>query len=100
MPGDEIFLIGFSRGAFTARTIGGLIACVGLLNKPAMEYLSVIFEDYEHRLEKNYDSAFPNVPFQNKPSALDPAYRNELQAVLNPSHFSYPIFANPNNSEA
>ena len=29
-PGDEIFLFGFSRGAFTVRSMGGMIACCGL----------------------------------------------------------------------
>jgi uncharacterized protein (DUF2235 family) len=30
-PGDEIYLIGFSRGAFTARSVAGYIAACGLL---------------------------------------------------------------------
>ena len=33
---DEIFLFGFSRGAFTARSIAGLIAGVGLLTKAGL----------------------------------------------------------------
>jgi uncharacterized protein (DUF2235 family) len=33
-PGDEIYILGFSRGAFTARTLAGLIASQGLM--PAM----------------------------------------------------------------
>ena len=31
-PGDRIYLVGFSRGAYTARALGGMIAKVGLLN--------------------------------------------------------------------
>lgn len=31
-PGDSIILIGFSRGAYTVRALGGMIADVGLLN--------------------------------------------------------------------
>ncbi|MEO5364221.1 MAG: DUF2235 domain-containing protein [Magnetococcus sp. DMHC-8] len=31
-PGDQIFLTGFSRGAYTVRALGGLIATQGLLN--------------------------------------------------------------------
>ena len=31
-PGDEIHIVGFSRGAYTARSLGGMIAKVGLLN--------------------------------------------------------------------
>src|SRR6185369_297540 len=32
-PGDEIHIAGFSRGAYTARALAGLIASVGLLNR-------------------------------------------------------------------
>jgi uncharacterized protein (DUF2235 family) len=35
-PGDEVFLFGFSRGAYTARAVGGLIGRVGLLAKQDM----------------------------------------------------------------
>jgi uncharacterized protein (DUF2235 family) len=35
-PGDQIFLYGFSRGAFTARSVGGLVTQFGLL-RPEME---------------------------------------------------------------
>ncbi|MBE9033075.1 DUF2235 domain-containing protein [filamentous cyanobacterium LEGE 11480] len=30
-PGDEIYLFGYSRGAYTVRSLGGLIDCIGLL---------------------------------------------------------------------
>ncbi len=32
-PGDEIWLFGFSRGAFTARSIGGLVNSFGILER-------------------------------------------------------------------
>ncbi|MGE0813392.1 MAG: DUF2235 domain-containing protein [Vicinamibacterales bacterium] len=32
-PGDEVFLFGFSRGAYTARVVAGLLYAVGLLPK-------------------------------------------------------------------
>ena len=35
-PGDEILLFGFSRGAYVARSIAGMIGCVGLLRKDQM----------------------------------------------------------------
>jgi hypothetical protein len=34
-PGDEIYLIGFSRGAFTARSVAGFIGACGLLKPDA-----------------------------------------------------------------
>ena len=35
-PGDEIFIIGFSRGAYTARSVAGMIGRVGLLTKVSL----------------------------------------------------------------
>ncbi|QIS11003.1 DUF2235 domain-containing protein [Nocardia arthritidis] len=35
-PGDEIYIFGFSRGAYTARSLAGLIHRVGLLTPAAM----------------------------------------------------------------
>ncbi|WP_191907850.1 DUF2235 domain-containing protein [Nocardioides cynanchi] len=35
-PGDEIFILGFSRGAYTARSVAGMLAGVGLLTKLAL----------------------------------------------------------------
>ena len=32
-PGDAIYIVGFSRGAYTARALAGVIAKVGLLNR-------------------------------------------------------------------
>ncbi len=34
-PGDEIFIVGFSRGAYTARSLAGMIGRVGLLTERA-----------------------------------------------------------------
>ena len=35
-PGDEIFIIGFSRGAYTARSVAGMLGRVGLLTKVSL----------------------------------------------------------------
>ena len=35
-PGDEIFIIGFSRGAYTARSVAGMVGRVGLLSKVSL----------------------------------------------------------------
>ena len=39
---DEIFLFGFSRGAYTARSVGGIIGWVGLIHKAEMPFLTVV----------------------------------------------------------
>jgi uncharacterized protein (DUF2235 family) len=36
-PGDEIYLFGFSRGAFTARSIGGMIRKCGILDRACVQ---------------------------------------------------------------
>jgi uncharacterized protein (DUF2235 family) len=36
-PGDSIHIVGFSRGAYTARALAGMIAEVGLLNRKAYD---------------------------------------------------------------
>ena len=66
-PGDEIFLIGFSRGAFTARSIAGLIGELGLLTRKGLPFFGQIFEDVEARANENYVSQYPDLPFPNKP---------------------------------
>ena len=38
LPGDEIFMFGFSRGAFTARSVGGLVTQFGIL-RPDMDVM-------------------------------------------------------------
>ncbi|TAQ87103.1 hypothetical protein B7494_g4572 [Chlorociboria aeruginascens] len=48
-PGDEIFLFGFSRGAFTARSVAGLICDAGLLKPHAMDLFFGMYEAYRGR---------------------------------------------------
>ena len=78
-PGDEIFLLGFSRGAFTARSIGGFIGEIGLLTKKGLPSLAEIFEDVRNRRNPDYVPKNPDVPFPRKFSADDPRYASELE---------------------
>jgi uncharacterized protein (DUF2235 family) len=45
-PGDEIFLFGFSRGAYTARSLAGMIGLCGILNKDNAFYIWEAFRLY------------------------------------------------------
>jgi uncharacterized protein (DUF2235 family) len=47
-PGDEIFLIGYSRGAFAARSLAGLIDRVGLLRRDqaTQRHVSLTYRHY------------------------------------------------------
>lgn len=51
IPGDEIFLFGFSRGAFTARTIASLILDIGILSTAGMEDFYQVLAAYQVRSE-------------------------------------------------
>ncbi len=89
-PGDEIFLLGFSRGAFTARSIAGLIGTIGLLTKIGLVDFYAIFKDYENAWNKHYKDEHPDTPFSNKPSINDMAYARELEAVSqSPCHHGF-----------
>ena len=79
--GDEIFLLGFSRGAFTARSISGLIGNIGILTKPGMDDFYAIFLDYQNSGYPDYRSPFPATPFSDKPNIRDPEYGRELERV-------------------
>lgn len=51
-PDDEIFIFGFSRGAFTARSIAGFLSKYGLLRPGAPLSVTQMFERYQHADEK------------------------------------------------
>ena len=65
-PGDKIFLFGFSRGAYTVRTLAGFIGKCGLLNEQSLTFnlydlghlddkIEALFDDYQarHFVQKN-----------------------------------------------
>ncbi|KAK4224137.1 hypothetical protein QBC38DRAFT_538669 [Podospora fimiseda] len=53
-PGDEIFIFGFSRGAYTARSLAGFICQVGLLTPVMMDHFFEIYQAYRNRGEKHF----------------------------------------------
>jgi Uncharacterized alpha/beta hydrolase domain (DUF2235) len=72
-----------NRGAFTARSIAGLVADLGLLTREGMEFFYPIFKDSENWRTPNYKDPFPGVPFDNKPTGENAAatYRKNLMEV-------------------
>ncbi|KAI8265820.1 hypothetical protein K4K58_010703 [Colletotrichum sp. SAR11_239] len=47
-PGDELVIVGFSRGAFTARSVSGMVCNIGLLNRVGLANFGDIFHDYQN----------------------------------------------------
>lgn len=48
-PGDEVYLFGFSRGAYTARSIGGFIRNCGILKPDYLHFVDRAYELYRDR---------------------------------------------------
>ncbi|PNY27913.1 Uncharacterized protein TCAP_02182 [Tolypocladium capitatum] len=78
--GDEIFLVGFSRGAFTARSVAGMIGDLGLLTREGVEHFYPIFKDMQNWRTDNYVDPFPSSPFPDKPKG--PRAAEEYRARL------------------
>jgi uncharacterized protein (DUF2235 family) len=57
-PDDEIWLFGFSRGAFTARSLAGMIRDCGLLLPTNIDKVSLAMSLYRDR----YDDTAPDAP--------------------------------------
>lgn len=76
-PGDQIFLFGFSRGAYTARSIAGLIRNSGILKRK-----------YLHLVDKAYDLYRDKNDYSSPDSDLMKSFRREYATEENtPIHF-------------
>lgn len=68
-PGDQIYLFGFSRGAFTARSLAGMVAKCGLLKEPGDDDIARLWRYYVNSgtrryhdivFDRNKGTRFPN----------------------------------------
>ena len=60
--GDEIFIFGFSRGAYTARSIAGLIGWSGMLRKGDMDDFQVLWMGYKTKGLPDATDVLPHFP--------------------------------------
>jgi uncharacterized protein (DUF2235 family) len=51
-PGDKIYCFGFSRGAFTARAIAGMITDLGVMKPDNMQTFASLFAAYQKNTSK------------------------------------------------
>jgi uncharacterized protein (DUF2235 family) len=72
-PGDEVFLFGFSRGAYTARSLAGMLAACGL---PAQGQLSTAAVNDAFRAYRDRTSNRPNLL-----ASLQAKYGNQKATV-------------------
>lgn len=88
MDGDEIIIVGFSRGAYTARAVAGMISDLGLLTRDGMEYFYPVFKDMQNWMNPEYEDEFPELPFPEKPKG--PHAQEQYRAKLLQVNISYP----------
>lgn len=53
-PGDEIYLFGFSRGAYTVRSLAGLMYNSGLLSRSNIRHIPEAYRLYRDRLKPDH----------------------------------------------
>ncbi len=71
-PGDQVFLFGFSRGAYTVRSLAGLIYSSGLLNRQFVHKTSEAYELYRNRNQRSRHHGADAVEFrQHYGEAID-----------------------------
>ena len=63
-PGDELYFFGFSRGAYTVRSLAGFIYCSGLLQRQHLRQIPQAYELYRNRTVGPKDS--PAIAFRNQ----------------------------------
>jgi uncharacterized protein (DUF2235 family) len=78
---DEIYIFGFSRGAFAARSLAGLIATCGLLAPDAPISFAQLFERYQRGEQAR--PIYQLRRMQDQPEQLD----FEERALLNSSYY-------------
>ncbi|GAA0780920.1 DUF2235 domain-containing protein [Roseibium denhamense] len=84
-PGDKIYLLGFSRGAFTARSIGGLIGAVGIIDRAKVDkgssllrHLGVV-ESYDEVIDEAYEY------YRTRPGDRPPIAETNLAECVHPN---------------
>ena len=63
--GDEIFLFGFSRGAFTVRVLSTLLKTIGILNASGLAHFFSISQDWKFQNDDRW--SLSKTPFVDQP---------------------------------
>ena len=87
-PGDEIYLFGFSRGAFTARSVAGMVRKCGIVSDTSEEGINAAFKLYRKRGQNNLPDA-PHIREERRrmsprfaTSVSDMAWRDDTSRLV------------------
>ncbi|RDW89514.1 hypothetical protein BP6252_01546 [Coleophoma cylindrospora] len=69
-PGDEIFCFGFSRGAYTARAVAGLIGDIGIMEPRNMQDFPEVYDLYKKHIPKK-ETGYVQKPFRESQAWKD-----------------------------
>ena len=61
-PGDHLYLFGFSRGAYTARSLAGFVHSIGLLLKEQIDRVPEAFKLYKSNARVEDSNLWPFLP--------------------------------------
>jgi len=70
-PGDLLFFFGFSRGAYTVRSLGGLIRNCGLMRREHADQISAAYALYRRRSRSSGPNAEEAVQFRRRFAVAD-----------------------------
>jgi hypothetical protein len=70
-PGDRVFLLGFSRGAYTARSLAGLIRNCGILRCECLDQADAAYAFYRDRTNKTHPRSIAAQIFRREYSHQD-----------------------------
>jgi uncharacterized protein (DUF2235 family) len=83
--GDEIFVFGFSRGAYTARSLVGMIRKCGILAQPSAQNVDAAFALYRKSGPENHPDALHTLSTRRRLSPRAATSQQDLEwRMLNP----------------
>src|SRR5699024_5477314 len=71
-PGDQLFLFGYSRGAFTVRSLGGMIYNAGVVRRECDDRIDEAFDLYRSRSPLKHPDGKQAVRFRQRYSWPQP----------------------------
>jgi uncharacterized protein (DUF2235 family) len=83
VPQDDIYIFGFSRGAYTARVLAGFIHAFGIMDRKQLNLLDYAYRTYKGISERDATPDDPNAPFKTMrlyERALTP-HRPDIKAL-------------------
>ncbi|RPD55809.1 hypothetical protein L227DRAFT_614943 [Lentinus tigrinus ALCF2SS1-6] len=89
-PGDEIFLFGFSRGAYTARMVAMFIGAIGVLDRTQMDHFASIFLAYQKRGKAEDEEEKRLLDEELEPWTSSSA-SGKMRVKAGPGHFSIKV---------